>query len=73
MKSDPFKALLFVAGLVLAPAARASVPTPAVVPSLDCRSATTSRVEELVCKDERLANLDSKLARVLSSTRRPRR
>ncbi|WP_300320413.1 MliC family protein [Accumulibacter sp.] len=65
MKSDPFKALLFVAGLVLAPAARASVPTPAVVPSLDCRSATTSRVEELVCKDERLASLDSKLARVL--------
>ena len=70
MNADRCRTLITAAAIVLAPACWASVPTPAVVQTVDCREATTSSIEELVCRDEGLAKLDSKLAGVLAEAQR---
>lgn len=66
MNSNRCKTLLAAVTVVLAPLCSASVPTPVVVQSVDCRQATTSSIDELVCKDQELAALDRQLAGVFA-------
>lgn len=66
MSSYRFSVIFSSAALLFAPFGWASVPEPAPVPPLDCRKLPSGSIDELVCKDEGLSALNSKMTQVLA-------
>ena len=64
--SARFRVMVAALAVIVCPLASASVPEPVIAPSLDCRQASSRSIAELVCRDEDLAELDSKLAALLA-------
>lgn len=67
MNSLAFRSIFSLTALVCCTAGWASVPAPRLAPSFDCHSAAAGSIDELVCKDGDLAELDSKMGELLGA------